>query len=174
MISIFISHIHINIGTNTDLAAREVLYFFWHCLSSTGNTARTRLQKIHVNILSIAGGKKPEIIQWSRCAHTRQFKNVPHVPITSHHWHVAALKLTAWLPAVLQRLVNTSEEMPHQVAMIGTVTPPPACSGGLNGTEQRWTCLRRHTATSGLLASAAFQLASAALVGPVNLCTCCS
>lgn len=62
---------------------------------------------------------------------------------------------------------------PHQVAMIGTVTPP-ACSWGLNGTEQRWTCLRRHTATSSLLASAAFQLASAALLGPVNFCTCCS
>lgn len=51
--------------------------------------------------------------------------------------------------------------------MIGTVTShPPACSGGLNGTEERWTCLRRHTATSRLLASAAFQLASAALVAP--------
>lgn len=61
--------------------------------------------------------------------------------------------------------------------MTRTVTthpPAPACSGVLNGTGQRWTCLRRHTATSRLLASAAFQLASAALVGPVNFCTCCS
>lgn len=135
---------------------------FRRCLSSAVKVVRTTLQNIHKSILGIAGGKKPGITQWSRCANTRQFKNAPHEPIISHYWHIAMLKLTARLPVALQCLVKRRSAS-QQGATIRTITPHPQpharwVSLGLSGggraradTLQRPRCLpqplflRRHS-----------------------------